>query len=217
VTWSDFQNNRFYVQTFDLQASPLSKPDYFSLSTQNSPYPGQAFSLDRMGVAWNTQAGDLQFAVFDRQRKQIGATVTIPNPGKLPADATIAGDLSGFLLVWVDRTNGKLLGQRLDRSGKLVGAQVTIAASGAQSPIMRATPYGGIIAWVQKKNGQDGVAVGRVDSSGKLLAAHSWFAVNGVVPYMALAWRDLGNGLSRGAIAWLDNKGALRVASLGCR
>jgi hypothetical protein len=82
---------------------------------------------------------------------------------------------------------------------------------------MRATPYGGIIAWVQKKNGQDGVAVGRVDSSGKLLAAHSWFAVNGVVPYMALAWRDLGNGLSRGAIAWLDNKGALRVASLGCR
>ncbi len=217
VLWSDYISNKLSIQTFDMKLQPLSKaPHTFPLSTRNSPYPGLSFSGDRLATVWTTSTNKLKVAVVDKFNKKIGES-EIPNAGKIPANATIAGDRNGFLLVWSDLTNGKLLGQRIDRNAKPVGVPLTIATSNARTPIMRATSYGGLIAWIQRRGGKDGVSVAWVDNKGKLLATPSWFAVPNIVDYLALAWKDTAQGRGRGAIAWLDQANVIRVAPLGCK
>gem|GEM_PF-1470537 len=217
VLWSDYIKNQLQIQTLDTNLKPIgTTPHSFPLSTRNSPYPGLSFSGDRLATVWTTSQNKLKIAVVDKNNKKLGES-EIPNAGTNPANATIAGDKTGFLVVWSDLSNGKLLGQRIDRNAKPVGQPLTIAAQGARTPIMKATSYGGLIAWIQRQNGQNGVSIAWVDNKGTLLAKPSWFAVSNIVDYLALAWRDTAQGRGRGAIAWMDRFNVIRLAPLGCQ
>ncbi|MBK03829.1 MAG: hypothetical protein CL920_10670 [Deltaproteobacteria bacterium] len=221
VVWSDFLKLRIYTQILDMNLKPISAPLSFPISTQVSPYPGSAFSGDRMGVIWIDRNNRLQFAVMDRKGKQLGQTQPITYNGSSPKDPSVTGDANGYLTVWSDSRTGKLWGLRLDRNGKAVGQPNEFASGNAETPLLKATSFGGVVAWIEQRPQQGlfrrGIAIGRIDKNGKLLGTPSWAALPTVEPYLALAWTDLGQGTGRGAIAWIERNSIIKVAPLGCR
>lgn len=216
VVWSDFNTQELYAQTLDTSLNPLGQAKSFKLNKDSSPYPGVAFSGDRMGVAFVTGDRKVKFAVFDKKTTQIGKTLVLNNAGSSPADATLSGLSNGFLVVWNDRANGGIYIQKVDRTGNAVGARQTILKFGGFTPIIKGTTFGGMVAWVERRTGRDGISIVRVDQNGKPLATPSWFAVAGVEQYLALAWTDEGKGQGRGAIGWINKSRQIFVAPLGC-
>ena len=174
-----------------------------------------------MGVIWIDRNNRLQFAVMDRKGKQLGQTQPITYNGSSPKDPSVTGDANGYLTVWSDSRTGKLWGLRLDRNGKAVGQPNEFASGNAETPLLKATSFGGVVAWIEQRPQQGlfrrGIAIGRIDKNGKLLGTPSWAALPTVEPYLALAWTDLGQGTGRGAIAWIERNSIIKVAPLGCR
>ena len=203
--------------------SPLSS-DYL-ISPDSSPFPTMAYSGDQLAVSWVSNNLRLRLGLFDRTGKPVNSFFDIPNAGLAPRDPAIAGYNDGYLLTWVDLNSsppGALWALRLNRQGRVVAPAQLISVEGAQTPLIRPTSFGAVVAWYQQRNGQAGISIGRVDRDGKLLAPPSWVAVPLLRPYLALAWTDLGGGAGRGAIAWIETDERLRVnrimvAPLGCR
>jgi hypothetical protein len=155
-------------------------------------------------------------AVVDRQGREVHADIIV-GAGSAPTNPYLARNDKGFLLVWTDSASNQLFSVRLDLDGKPSKATNTLATFGSFTPILRATSFGAVVAWVQNRSGAKGVAIARLDQDGKLLAPPSFQPVPGVRDYIALAWTDLGKGTGRGAVAWIDTNNAVRVAPLGCQ
>jgi hypothetical protein len=216
VIWQDFMQSRLYIQTFDHNLKPLSTARHYPVSSANSPYPGLAVNGDRVAVAWVTRERRLWTAVVDRQGREVHADIIV-GAGSAPTNPYLARNDKGFLLVWTDSASNRLFSVRLDLDGKPSKATNTLATFGSFTPILRATSFGAVVAWVQNRSGAKGVAIARLDQDGKLLAPPSFQPVPGVRDYIALAWTDLGKGTGRGAVAWIDTNNAVRVAPLGCQ
>jgi len=216
VLISDFQKQTLQVQTLDLDFNVQGKSIAFPVAKRTSPYPGLALSGDQVGFAWVTKERKVKLGVVNKQGKLVSPVAEITAPGRDPQDVNIAGFKQGFLLVWTDPLSKRLWSQRADHNGKLVGTPQTILFTEAHTPILKTTSFGAVVAWVENKSGKKGISVARIDKNGKLMASPSWSPLPNVERYLALAWRDFGNGTGRGAIGWIDAQKRINMAPLGC-
>ncbi|HET6462800.1 MAG TPA: FlgD immunoglobulin-like domain containing protein [Candidatus Krumholzibacteria bacterium] len=222
IAWEDQRNGGVdvYAQSVDAQGSVTWNTNGLALCTGTGAHQHLAIVSDGVGgaiVAWDdTRSGaqDLYCQrVFDNKKQWTTNGVVLCNAANIQAYPSLASDgAGGAIATWSDPRLGSLssdiYAQRINAAGTMLWTANGIVVCGAGSTqaapgIIPDGAGGGIIAWQDRRTGNDDIYAQRINSSG----ASQWTA-NGVALCTALFDQNLPSITSDGAggavVAWQD-------------